>query len=121
MSASETQVHTCSYSCQRPECMNAQRAELLAKLAEFASVEVPEEPTRRYGYTKGAQLYVREQDYDALLHRYKAQAVRMRELEAALEGLLADITEYQTINKLGGENNHWQVEARKALAGKEVK
>ena len=50
MSASETPVHTCSYSCQRPECMNAQRTELLAKLAE--------------------------------------QAVRMRELEAALKRLL---------------------------------
>jgi len=33
----------------------------------------------------------------------------------ALEGLLADITEYQTINNLGGENNHWQVQARLAL------
>ena len=26
------QLHTCSYSCGRPACMNAQRAELLARL-----------------------------------------------------------------------------------------
>jgi len=35
---------------------------------------------------------------------------------AALKGLLADITEYQTINKLGGENNHWQRIARETIA-----
>lgn len=48
-----------------------------------------------------------------------------RELAAvvlgALKRLLDDITEYQTINNLGGENNHWQVEARKALADYEQK
>lgn len=38
------------------------------------------------------------------------------ELYEALDGLLADITEYQEINFLGGENNHWQVRARAALA-----
>ena len=38
------------------------------------------------------------------------------ELLEALKGLLADITEYQTINNLGGENNHWQVIARAAIA-----
>lgn len=38
------------------------------------------------------------------------------DLFTALVGLLADITEYQTINKLGGENNHWQVRAREAIA-----
>jgi hypothetical protein len=37
------------------------------------------------------------------------------QLVAALKGLLADIEEYQTINNLGGENNHWQVAARKAI------
>lgn len=36
-------------------------------------------------------------------------------LSEALKGLLVDITEYQTINNLGGENNHWQVIARKVL------
>lgn len=36
-------------------------------------------------------------------------------LSEALKGLLADITEYQTINNLGGENNHWQAIARKVL------
>ena len=36
---------------------------------------------------------------------------------AALKGLLADIEEYQKINNLGGENNHWQVRARAALGG----
>lgn len=38
------------------------------------------------------------------------------DLYEALDGLLADITEYQEINFLGGENNHWQVRARAALA-----
>lgn len=38
------------------------------------------------------------------------------ELLEALEGLLTDITEYQQINNLGGENNHWQVIARTAIA-----
>lgn len=37
-------------------------------------------------------------------------------LRQALAGLLADITEYQTVNNLGGENNHWQIMARKALS-----
>ena len=38
-----------------------------------------------------------------------------RRLREALQGLLDDITEYHTINHLGGENNHWQVAARAAL------
>ena len=38
------------------------------------------------------------------------------ELYEALDGLLADITEYQEINNLGGQNNHWQVKAKAALA-----
>ena len=33
----------------------------------------------------------------------------------ALKGLLADIEEYQTINNLGGHDNHWQVIARAAI------
>lgn len=37
-------------------------------------------------------------------------------LVQALTGLLADISEYQEINNLGGSNNHWQVAARAALA-----
>jgi hypothetical protein len=44
----------------------------------------------------------------------KAGCVNVR-LREALQGLLDDITEYQTINHLGGENNHWQVAARAAL------
>lgn len=38
------------------------------------------------------------------------------ELLEALQGLLADIEDYQRINNLGGENNHWQVIARAAIA-----
>ncbi len=38
------------------------------------------------------------------------------DLLAALEGLLADIQDYQRINNLGGESNHWQVHARAAIA-----
>lgn len=38
------------------------------------------------------------------------------ELLDALKVLLADIEEYQRINKLGGETNHWQVISRAAIA-----
>jgi hypothetical protein len=38
------------------------------------------------------------------------------DLLAAIEGLLADIQDYQRINKLGGQDNHWQVIARAAIA-----
>lgn len=38
------------------------------------------------------------------------------DLLEALRGLLADVQEYQTINHLGGENNHRQVFARAAIA-----
>lgn len=38
------------------------------------------------------------------------------DLLAALKGLLADIEDYQRINNLGGENNHWQVISRTAIA-----
>ena len=41
---------------------------------------------------------------------------KQQELLEALQGLLDDIVEYQTINKLGGENNHWQVIARAVIA-----
>jgi hypothetical protein len=40
----------------------------------------------------------------------------INDLYEALQGLLGDIMEYQSINNLGGENNHWQVKARAALA-----
>ncbi len=49
---------------------------------------------------------------DTRIHRIKEAGPDLLE---ALQGLLADITEYQTINKLGGENNHWQVRARAAI------
>ena len=42
------------------------------------------------------------------------------ELLEALKVLLDDITDYQTINNLGGENNHSQVQARAAIAKAEV-
>lgn len=38
------------------------------------------------------------------------------ELLEALKGLLADIEDYQRVNNLGGENNHWQVISRAAIA-----
>ena len=38
------------------------------------------------------------------------------ELLEALKMLLDDITDYQTINNLGGANNHSQVQARAAIA-----
>jgi len=42
------------------------------------------------------------------------------ELLEALKGLLADIEDYQRINHLGGEQNHWQVKARAAIARAEA-
>ncbi|NEM60369.1 hypothetical protein G3V91_22520 [Escherichia coli] len=38
------------------------------------------------------------------------------DLLEALQGLLADIQDYQRVNNLGGENNHWQVISRAAIA-----
>lgn len=52
-------------------------------------------------------------DEEMAKHRIEGAAV---ELLTALEGLLSDIEEYQSINHLGGENNHWQVAARAAIA-----
>lgn len=43
------------------------------------------------------------------------------DLLEALKGLLSDIEEYQRINKLGGENNHWQVISRAAIAKAEAR
>ena len=39
------------------------------------------------------------------------------ELRFVLKGLYEDILEYQTINHLGGYNNHWMKAARKVLYG----
>lgn len=38
------------------------------------------------------------------------------ELLEALKGLHDDVMDYITLNKLGGENNHWLVIARAAIA-----
>jgi len=40
----------------------------------------------------------------------------MTTIVEALRGLLEDIEDYQRLNNLGGENNHWQVIARAVLA-----
>lgn len=37
------------------------------------------------------------------------------DLLEALKGQLSDIEDYQRVNNLGGENNHWQVIARAAI------
>lgn len=50
------------------------------------------------------------------LQNQLAEAMDQRDKAVfALQGLLEDITDYQTINNLGGENNHWQVIARAVL------
>jgi hypothetical protein len=55
-------------------------------------------------------------DMSAALERQLLAATQREErLREALSGLLADITEYQLINNLGGANNRWQVMARAAL------
>ena len=63
-----------------------------------------------------------DKPYDYLLERIKDLELELVEAQAqrdkavfALQGLLEDITNYQTINNLGGENNHWQVIARAVL------
>lgn len=50
------------------------------------------------------------------LERELAEAQTQRDKAVfALQGLLEDIIDYQTINNLGGENNHWQVIAKAVL------
>ncbi len=60
-----------------------------------------------------------EKLYDAtvvtLQNRLAAAQAQRDKAVFALQGLLEDITDYQTINNLGGENNHWQVIARAVL------
>ena len=63
-----------------------------------------------------------DKPYEYLLERIKDLELELAEAQAqrdkavfALQGLLEDITNYQTINNLGGENNHWQVIARAVL------
>lgn len=78
-----------------------------------------------------AELGVREVRVDAVLrdmrtictiHRDDAEGSNTRLIAAApdlleaLKGFLADIEDYQRINHLGGENNHWHVIARAAIA-----
>ncbi len=58
-------------------------------------------------------MYFYAGKFEELLKASMQREAKMRE---ALTGLLADISEYQTINNLGGENNHWQVRAREALS-----
>ena len=59
-----------------------------------------------------AQWQHRRKQEDIIKHKVGC----FDDLLECLTGLLADITEYQTINNLGGENNHWQVRARQAIA-----
>lgn len=55
-------------------------------------------------------------DYEEQGSQPYIRADIVAELVEASEGLLTDITEYQEINNLGGQNNHWQVKVRAALA-----
>ena len=57
-----------------------------------------------------------EKQISFLKARHDALRASHRALMEALNGLLADVIEYQTINHLGGEANHWQVFARAAIA-----
>lgn len=45
-----------------------------------------------------------------------ALIVAAPDLLESLKGLLADIQDYQRINRLGGEDNHWQLRANAAIA-----
>jgi len=49
--------------------------------------------------------------------RAKSEALEaeVKRLRDALQGLHDDVAEYQSINNLGGYNNHWMVIAHKAL------
>jgi len=82
-----------------------------------------DEKTKQYallvadqGAVRGSELWI-DTFLDSYLEAQQSdEAVHADMLAEALKGLLADIVEYQTINYLGGENNHWQVAARKVLA-----
>ena len=55
-----------------------------------------------------------------ILAQPEQEVLRLEKVNAqllfALKMLLDDITDYQTINNLGGENNYSQVQARAAIA-----
>ena len=52
---------------------------------------------------------------NAYIEGNSAAKARIAELEAALRGLHDDVVDYQTLNHLGGYDNHWLVQARAAL------
>lgn len=71
-------------------------------------------PKKIWVWEKEAPAFVSDNpDHDDIPY---IRADIVAELVEASEGLLTDITEYQEINNLGGQNNHWQVKVRAALA-----
>ena len=71
-----------------------------------------------YQYMDGGNGCPSQEYSNAMKLAYKLTNANEALIEAAeaLGGLLTDITEYQKLNTIGGENNHWQVIARAALA-----
>ena len=49
--------HTCSYHCDRPECIKAQRDEMRERLKRLDSQPVPVEPVKVYESQVGATAY----------------------------------------------------------------
>lgn len=62
------------------------------------------------------EIKCEERRFNELWDQFAALDKANQELLEALKMLLDDITDYQTINNLGGENNHSQVQARAAIA-----
>lgn len=69
------------------------------------------------GYEKYAILDDRGTEIGFVHRRRDAHLIAAApDLLEALKGLLADIEDYQRVNNLGGESNHWQIIARAAIS-----
>lgn len=70
------------------------------------------------GISERYDVYCSEQEGVICQNAREGDAILIHnapKLLEVLEGLLQDIEDYQTINNLGGENNHWQVIARNVI------
>lgn len=82
-----TDEHSCSYHCDRPECIKAQRDSMREELKRIQSAEIPVEPkvyNQQFFCNDGtieSHEAVLKHDYDAL--KAYAQAIHNEALELA--------------------------------------